>query len=123
MLKVALGIAAFVLAAQAAYTFGMPHVETKLVSQKMEELTLQHKLKNDAELKRDILSYMRDKQLAVTEKNVRVQRFPNKVTIAAHYERPVDYLFIHKKWTFYPASEPGASLQAERERLRARFAD
>ena len=75
---------------------------------KMKELVKNRGMRGERELTRDLMAYIREKDIPLPERFLMVNLDNTGVTIAAKYVSRVDVLFYTQSYNFTPASSETA---------------
>lgn len=106
-----LGVLIFLLVLHGGYTLASPAIKNSMLEGKMKDLVKHRGLKGERELLRDTLAFAREKGIPIDENSVVVRMDNYGVSIAARYEMQADLWGVYtKKYEFFPATAPEASL-------------
>jgi len=103
-----LALAIFVL--HSGFQFAEPPVKNGMLEGKMKDLAANRGRKSERSLRKELMAYVREKDIPLNEAKLVVQITNERVIMAASYEIEVEVLGYSRLYEFYPASEEGARL-------------
>jgi hypothetical protein len=100
-----------ILAGHLTSVFGGPVLKNRMLEGKMKEVATDRALSPEAEIRDEVMDFIREKGIPLTEEHVVFQRADRGYRIAARYRVKAKFLFYEHVYEFYPASEGLARLR------------
>lgn len=127
MIRGLFGVAVLLLGIHVGYIFLSPSIQNRMLQGKMEEVSKNRTLRSDQAVRRQIMDFIRDKDIPLGPEDLVITMDENGITIAAHYKVTSRFWFYEREEEFYPASSGAArlsprraqSVQANRRGVRA----
>ncbi len=111
MIRGLLGVLLILLAIHVGYIFASPTIKNTMLQGKMEDLVQNRGLKGERELHRDIMEFIDEKDIPISDKDLVIRVTDDEASIAAHYTCTASFWFYSRDYEFYPASKPSAKLK------------
>jgi hypothetical protein len=105
----------FLLTLRLAFLFSSPVVKNTMLEGKMEEIATNHGMKNETELRKDLLDFIHEKKIDLTSDQIYFEMNDQGICIAAHYTTEVSFWKYHRTYEFSPASSLAAREKARRQ--------
>ncbi len=127
MIRALFGVAVLLLGIHVGYIFLSPSIQNRMLQGKMEEVSKNRTLRSDQAVRRQVMDFIRDKDIPLGPQDLVITMDDNGTTIAAHYKVTSRFWFYERQEEFYPASSSAARLaprraqqtQARRRSVRA----
>ncbi len=105
------GLLVFLLvlaAIHVGYIFASPVIKNKMLEGKMKEVAKESQLKPEHQIRRDVMRFVDEKGIPLTENQVIIEQRNKELIITAHYTTRAEFWFYSRDYEFYAASKPGA---------------
>ncbi len=119
MIRGLFGVAMFILAIHIAHIFLSPSIQNRMLQGKMEEISKNHTLRSEKDVRRQVMDFIREKNIPVGAEDLVIRLDENGTTIAAHYKVTSRFWFYERQEEFYPASAGDARLKPNRAQRAA----
>jgi hypothetical protein len=111
MIRVLLTLGLVIFACHLTVVFGGPVLENRMLEGKMRDVAEDRALRPDREIRDEVMEFIREKGIPLTEEQVVFQKADRGYRIAARYHVTAKFLFLEHAYDFYPASEDRARLR------------
>jgi hypothetical protein len=107
----------FVLASiHVGYIFASPVIKNKMLEGKMKEVAKESALKGESQIRRDVMRFVEEKDIPLSENQLVIVNQDRKLTISAHYSSHAEFWFYQRDYEFFAASHPSAKPKPSSQR-------
>jgi hypothetical protein len=114
MIRGLFGVAVFILAIHVGHIFLSPSIENRMLQGKMEEVSKNHTLRTERDVRRLVMEFIQEKGIPLRAEELVITLNENGTTIAAYYKVTSRFWFYERVEEFYPASSGEARLSPRR---------
>lgn len=102
-----------------AYVFGSPMVKNTMLEKKMREIARSRAEKTESSVRRDVMDFVKDKEIDLDPSELVVVVKDKKTIIAAHYTTEASLFRYVREYEFFPASDESARRAWQRQGIEA----
>jgi hypothetical protein len=102
------------LGLHAGYQFASPFIVNAMLEGKMKDMVKHRGLRGENDLRRDLMAYIREKNIPIHEGEIFIEVSNARVAMAAAYETDVKVWFYQRHYDFQAATAPDLKMQLAR---------